>query len=127
MNATATLTLSLAERDAEAIAAMAGALALPVDDFLAKVVVQWIEKPKNYRRLAKRVLADGADARATELRRKRAKTVVKALKRARRVDAGAAAKAGKPKPKAKAKKKADKPTSTPLTSAIVAPELAATA
>jgi hypothetical protein len=126
MNATATLTLSLAERDAEAIAAMAGALALPVDDFLAKVVVQWIEKPKNYRRLAKRVLADGADARATELRRKRAKTVVKALKRARRVDEVAAA-TPKAKAKAKKKKKADKPTSTPLTSAIVAPELAATA
>ena len=122
MTPTAMLSLSLAERDAEAIAAMASALALPVDDFLAKVVAGWLEKPKNYRRFAKRLLADGADERVTELRRKRAKTVVKALKRARR-----ASDIALPTGEGAPKRKAAKAAKAPLTTASAEPALAAIA
>lgn len=114
-------TLPLSDRDALTVAAMAAAVAMPVEAFLGAVIATWLEKPRNFRRFAKRQLAD-AEGKAGDDRRARARKLARALKRARRIDdAGAekgAAKPGvaakgkaKPRAKTKSKSKATKPSS----------------
>ena len=101
---TQSFSLFLSKRDATAAAAMASALRLPVAEFLAQVVSAWLDRPKNYRRFAKQILAE---IEADEAAHKRVKTVTKSLKKERRVRSDQAAKA-KDAAKVKAAAKATK-------------------
>ncbi len=92
-------SLNLGERDALIVAAMSAAVALPVDAFLGQVVSAWLEKPRNFKRLAKRVL-EKTGGKAAAGNRARARKLARALKRDR-IESGEAKGAGKKAKKTK--------------------------
>ncbi|HYE04277.1 MAG TPA: hypothetical protein VEL07_02040 [Planctomycetota bacterium] len=79
MSASEPIRLILAKRHAAAVAAMAEAIGLPIEEFAAGALADWIAKPKNFRRFAKRLRDDGMAGAEC---RDRVRAVVRWLKRA---------------------------------------------